>query len=169
MVFIFSKTFSFRFFLGSHLLRVQLCPCPFFISRFFRFLSIFYLYFFLESHYLGVPLCLSFFLISRLCATTKVDFAAFHLILPRIRLSAETLTQSNWRFVTFNDLTWHKSASNKKKIPSEMEVAPRYKLMTLLTLLALMTLLTWYSLSTRFPLLLPVEGRKMNMRFLLCS
>ena len=44
-----------------------------------------------------------------------------------------------------------------------MEVAPRYKLMTLLTLLALMTL------STRFPLLLPVEGRKMNMRFLLCS
>ena len=33
-----------------------------------------------------------------------------------------------------------------EKIPSEMEVAPRYKLLTLLTLLALLTLLTLLTL-----------------------
>ena len=40
-----------------------------------------------------------------------------------------------------------------RKIPSEMEVAPRYKLLTLLTLFTLLTLLTWHTLSTWFTLL----------------
>ena len=49
--------------------------------------------------------------------------------------------------------------NTKIKIPSEMEVAQRYKLLTLLamltmlTLLTLLTLLTWRTLSTGFTLL----------------
>ena len=42
-----------------------------------------------------------------------------------------------------------------KKIPSEMEVTPRYKLLTLLTLLIpllWLTLLTWFKVLTLLPL-----------------
>ena len=35
-----------------------------------------------------------------------------------------------------------------KKIPSEMEVTPRYKRLTLLTLLIWLTLLTWFKVLT---------------------
>ena len=34
----------------------------------------------------------------------------------------------------------------QKKIPSEMEVAPHFKLLTLLTLFTLLTRLTWFTL-----------------------
>ena len=36
----------------------------------------------------------------------------------------------------------------KKEIPSEMEVAPHYTLLTLFTLLTSLTLLTWFTLLT---------------------
>ena len=40
-----------------------------------------------------------------------------------------------------------------QKIPSEMEVAPRYKLLLLLALLTLLTMLTWFTLLTCLTLL----------------
>ena len=44
----------------------------------------------------------------------------------------------------------HSSISIFLKLPSEIRVAPRYKLLTLLTHLTLLTLLTWRTLSTCF-------------------
>ena len=41
-----------------------------------------------------------------------------------------------------------------KKIPSEIDLAPRYKLLTLLTLLTQLTLLSWFTLLTLLTLLI---------------